>query len=229
MYSLDSLVTELESSDIHIKIQNPKHLDLDKSYFTARETPMSLQIIADESINNDKMISSIKNYCIDRCPKIKDFMGVIAKLDRIVDNNRMVTEMKEESWNVRIDRLISSGYDVTGEWISWNSYIPITIVLYENKVIKVNPLMLKNLGYGIRSFRLMNRGMFIGGIYGYGDHPNLNNKNNKFCYEPILSNCSVTLEFLTVVKGSMSQINLSKSYEPELHKEKLLKILGRTK
>jgi len=94
------------------------------------------------------------------------------------------------------------------------------VIIYKQYIYYGDPDRLKDMGYGVTEFKVINDRTLRGGVYCTGEHPNVS-RSGKLCGEEGTSYLEVNLENLMIVKGLLSHINLNTAYYPVVHIPKL--------
>jgi hypothetical protein len=210
-----------EDNELSIIILPPSKLGVKRHTYYAWLNPNELTIIGSLDTDFDMILKDIKLFVLKNKKLVNSYIGLIAKLGQFRHKKKRLVYQSSAKGSSNLVKIQEYGFTVTQEWISWDSYIPIKMIVYQNRQIHVDSDKMQELGYGIESFKVVNDFNFRNGIYCKGLHPNVSMTSKKFCSEPQTNVMRVSLNNLVIVKGLLSHINMNHPYNPQVHLAKL--------
>lgn len=216
-YNINNWTISDDSNLFSVTLINPLKLKYSENYYQSMFNNNDLIIISDLNINFYKIVDDIKKFVILKSNSIDDHLQLLSELEKI-KNKEM---RKSLSNDIDKDNYLQYNFIVDDEWIKYNKFIPINVIIYKEKIYPVDSAKLKNIGYGITSFSILIDRTFTNGIYCTGIHPNIGINSNKFCCGSDVYNMEINLDNLLIIRGLLSHINLDKAYNKDIHISKL--------
>jgi len=220
-YGINNWKNHDDDNKLSIIVLSPSKLGVKQHTYYAWLNPDELTIIGSLDSDSDAAISDIKKFVIKHRNQVDGYISLIAKLGQFKHKKKRLVYQTSSKGSENINKIAEYGFTVTNQWISWNEYIPIKVIVYQGRQISVESEEMKALGYGITDFKVVNDFNFRNGIYCTGMHPNVSMTSKKFCSEPQTNVMSVSLNNLVIVKGLLSHINMNHPYNPQVHLAKL--------
>jgi hypothetical protein len=220
-YGINNWKYHDDDNELSIIVLTPSKLGVKKHTYYAWLNPKELTIVGSLESDFEMALKDIKNFVITNRKHIDGYISLIAKLGQFKHKKKRLVYQTSTQGVQNLNDIREYGFKITDQWISWDRYIPIKMIVYQNRQIQVDSEKMKALGYGISSFKVVNDFNFRNGIYCKGLHPNVSMTSKKFCSEPQTDVMRVSLNNLVIVKGLLSHINMNHPYNPQVHLAKL--------
>ena len=214
-----------DNNELSVVIISPSNLNLEDNCYQCWIEKEELTAICEFDKYQYELLTDIQQFVNNNRSLLSSHVSLVAKLEKLKHEGVRRTYQNSVEGSDIISEIRDYGFLVTTDWIEWNNYVPIHTIVYRGKLISVPPDKIRQLGYGVTSFKVMNTEKFRGGVYCEGMHPNVSHINNKFCYEEGMDDLNITKKNLVILKALLSHINLDNPYLRHTHHASLRKFI----
>lgn len=220
-YGINNWKYHDDANELSVVVLTPSKIGVKTTQYTSTITENELTIVGDIDSDYDSIIQDLKVFIIKNNKRINSYISLLAKISQFKYKDIRKKYQTSVRGSCNLSEIREYGFSVTDQWITWNNYIPINMIIYHNDKIDVDSEEMKNLGYGVTSFKVVNDFNFRNGIYCEGLHPNVSMTSKKFCSESNTNRMVVNLDNLIIIKGLLSHINMDHPYNPQIHMDTL--------
>ena len=218
-YGINNWRYHEDKNPLSILILDPKKFGINPPIYRSWVNDKELTIVGNVDKDSEAIVLDIRQFVRKNSRYVARSLSLLTKMESLkYDKDRK--QYQESNGKSAIGVLKNHGFEVTDRWISWKKYIPIRVIIYKQYVYYGDPERLKNMGYGISEFKVVNDRTLKSGVYCIGEHPNVS-RSGKLCGEEGTGYLRVNLENLMIVRGLLSHINLNTAYNPSIHVPKL--------